>query len=138
MNHKQIVSLSPDRMRRAKTAMYTPATPADRALVNGSWLPMRSITPGQPVLAVTHFGRHESAVDNILTVKAVEGDVLAHVLITGIQLMHTDQLTGEQIRALGYTDRADFESDWGESMAGHIWYISIQHIDRTDTIEVHQ
>lgn len=97
----------------ARSALLVPAVGMDQYQVHAgeTW---RSLTDDLPlgtlVHAVRHLQRTESCVGGLGSVRALPGKARIEVQIISIQLLDGTALTDHELAALGYADRASFET----------------------------
>jgi hypothetical protein len=112
------------RILRGATLLYTSSTPTDTALINDIWIPAKQYNSG--VITSFKHRRYQFSVGEDLTIRDVEGKIVTNAMITGIDLTHTDLLSDQQFNAMGYANRDEWFSDWGELFEGRVWLIEIQ------------
>lgn len=129
MPDKTRIILDHERMQRAKTAMLAMVTKQDRCRINGTWYSVNQRWQhGQPVEEVNHYGKHTTALGDVIIAQRIDEITIAHVQVNAIEMADTNQLTEADINALGYADRAEFNADWGEVFSGRCWLFRITHL----------
>ena len=109
-----------------KTALLAPATRSDQALIDGEVVTLDAVPLRAPVQQVQHFGRHASTVGEPIAARSVSTGSQYDALITALYLIRSDDLTPEELGALGYEDRSDFDAEWGDKLKHRrAWFIRI-------------
>lgn len=117
-----------------KTAVLTAAVNSDtiQESEGATWQPVGSgfqTVPDHPVHAVNHFGRYISQTGELSTIRDLNTGQRFPVQIISIELVQIDQITDDQIRALGYPDRDAWDLEWGEvGHGGHGWLMTIMPV----------
>jgi hypothetical protein len=124
---KTIIVGNTNGLKRGKTAIATSLTRADTWRVGDSWHGTQDLTHDTAVDEVNHFGRHTTARGEVLRVESLDGPAVT-VRILDIRAVEPDRLTETDFRALGYRDKADYASDWGEVMGDKIWLMRIEQM----------
>jgi len=129
MATRTVVLTADQGLPRDKTAMLTLVTPKDRALTPEGWRTASEMTRDQAVQQVEHFERHTSALGDVLIVEDAAQQPIAQVQIVQIRYVHCADLADEDIRALGFSTRADYDAQWsGRSRDYNGWLINIEHL----------
>jgi hypothetical protein len=110
----------PERMldAQSKTAMLTIATLADFYRLGEDWHPLhywRQWQHGKRVNEVSHFGEYTTMQGDVLAVCPMESNaVVCQVQVVEIRMVDCSALTEREVRELGYTSRADYDTHWAD------------------------
>ncbi len=127
MAEKRVSIADAKRMSATKSALIIRATNKDQALFEGRWQNIDDIALGQSVDEVNHFGRHHTAIDDVLVIQDVYENPVARVRVLEMRLTNGLKLTDEEVHALGFEDREDFFGGWGQLVSGRAWFVKFEH-----------
>lgn len=132
MNVKPIILQDADTTlsNPAKRAMLSMASNQDRYRDGPGWQSIANLSLGQAVEAVNHFGRHETALGDVLAVHAL--NVKRPVIYAQVQqiiLVQCDQLSDTQIADLGFVDRQAYVETDGDRLGNHrAWLVYFERV----------
>jgi hypothetical protein len=122
---KQVTVGNINGIRQGKRALAAPVTRADTYRTDEGWRSAADLEHGTSVAEVNHYGRHTTAKGDRLLVKAIDGDK-AEVDVLDIRLVEPDKLTDQDFQALGYDNRTDYMTDWGDVFGPRIWLMNVR------------
>lgn len=113
-------------------AIILAASNADRYKVAGdtSWQPAEPAQVPLSVEAVSHFGRHESYVGEVVHVEGVMGEHRGRLRIDGLALVDTGDLADADVAALGYADYDAFIADQPGMRNRRAWLFTVSPAPR--------
>ena len=120
---KSIIFLNKNGLRPNKHVLVGMVTKIDHAQLkdHSGWTSANLLTHGTTAQAVKHAGRHIFEVGDAIAVKALDG-VYAEIELIGIRLVEVDRLTEVDFHAVGYDNRAEYMSDWGDVVGARAWF----------------
>ncbi len=125
---KSIRIVNVNGMKQGKAALLTSATKQDRYRIGSVWYPLSTWQHGKQVDEVNHFGRHSTAIGDIINVKSIEGESVAQVKVLAIEMAEPERLADDDFQALGYASREEYMADWGSLFGQKTWLLRIKPI----------
>jgi hypothetical protein len=102
----------------ARMATLTPATTADRCrpAPEDQWLPLDALPVGNQAAVVSHYGKHTSKTGGLMTIRSLATNRTYTFEITAIRLVRANDLTVDELAALGHDDRSSFDLEFGDTL----------------------
>jgi hypothetical protein len=99
-------------------ATLTPATTADRCrpAPEDQWLPLDALPVGNQAAVVSHYGKHTSKTGGLMTIRSLATNRTYTFEITAIRLVRANDLTVDELAALGHDDRSSFDLEFGDTL----------------------
>lgn len=98
---------------------------------SGGWFSESGYFVTEQVTIVYAFSEN-LATGDLVEVKSVDGQTLAHVQIVSIMMVEPGRLGEGDFRDLGYPSRQAYMADWGEVMGDRVWIYRISYLSESE------
>lgn len=124
------------RLLNGKQLILNAATNIDRAEIQPGqgWLRLDDIEYRATLNRVNHFSRHISTVGEIVAVREPRKDILCHVQILEIYLIHTDDLTADEMAAFGCSTQEELLKQTGGSRKMWAMWVTLANPQQSTSI----